>query len=88
MGSWEERHGLRISMSSGEEIILISRDREFINKIITILFDVINSDKQKYVDINFDACSITIGNFSSNSTFEIEENLKRMGSKNKGDYNP
>jgi hypothetical protein len=50
----QEKYGLKISMNSGEQMIFVSRSKDFVLNVIQQLLIVITSDEPKALTINFD----------------------------------
>lgn len=53
-----ENYGLRIRMTSGEETILVSKNKNFVLTIVLTLYNIINSDEPKAVKFNFETLQI------------------------------
>lgn len=53
-----EKYGLRIRMTSGEETILVSKNKDFVLKIVLALYNIINSDEPKAIRFNFETLNI------------------------------
>ncbi|NEP29070.1 MAG: hypothetical protein F6K49_46825 [Moorea sp. SIO3I6] len=57
-----EKYGMTIYTNSGLKKILVSRDKEFIKKVILNLYSVMNSNEPKAITFNFENKSIEIQN--------------------------
>ncbi|HIK11084.1 MAG TPA: hypothetical protein IGS52_12575 [Oscillatoriaceae cyanobacterium M33_DOE_052] len=60
----QEKYGLKIGMNSGEGVIIVSKNKEFILQIIVTIHDIMNNDEPKSIEFNFETFqdrSITIG---------------------------
>lgn len=71
----KENYGLRIKMNSGEEVILVSEEKDFVLRVVLTIHNIMNSDQTENVIFDFQTRhiyqiedkSIHLGN-SSNST--------------------
>jgi hypothetical protein len=53
-----EKYGLRIRMNSGEGVILTSKSKDFVLRIVLTLYNIMNSDEPKAMAFNFDTLQI------------------------------
>jgi hypothetical protein len=53
-----EKYGLRISMNSGEAVILTSSSRDFVLKIILTLYEIMNTDTPRALAFNFETLKV------------------------------
>lgn len=53
-----EKYGLKLMMNSGESMILTSKSKEFILKVILSIYTVLNSEEPKALSFNFDTFQI------------------------------
>ncbi|NEQ86522.1 MAG: hypothetical protein F6K26_42600 [Moorea sp. SIO2I5] len=64
-----ERYGMTIYTNNGLKKILVSRDKEFLKKVIWTLSDVMNSNEPKDITFNFETLDM------SYKSIEIEKNI-------------
>ena len=53
-----EKYGLRISMTSGEEVTLTTSSKSFVLKIIVTLYEIMNTEIPRAVAFNFDTMKV------------------------------
>ncbi|AOY82915.1 MULTISPECIES: DUF6232 family protein [Moorena] len=63
------KYGMTIYTNNGINKILVSRDKEFIKKVIWTLSDVMNSNEPKAITFNFETLDM------SDKSIEIERNI-------------